>query len=104
MNNSLAPLAKQGAFLARFSSLPHLFCAMVLLSLLSACALASEQSGAARVDTAPRPIGVSDNASPDDRGREILRVVIELIKHGDLLDTEFSSKLLRLPITAGKGF
>jgi hypothetical protein len=72
------------------------------LVLLSACATPGGQ--AAPASTEPRPIGVPENASPDDKGREILRVVIELVKHGDLLDTEFASRLLRLPITPGKGF
>ena len=72
------------------------------LVLLPACATPGVQSASASAE--PRPIGVLENASPDDKGREILRVVIELVKHGDLLDTEFASRLLRLPITPDKGF
>lgn len=53
---------------------------------------------------APRPVGVPENATPEEKGREILRLVIELVKRGDLRDTEFASRLLRLPIIPGKGF
>lgn len=56
------------------------------------------------VTAEPRPVGVSNDASPEEKGREILRIVVELVKHGDLMDTEFATRLLRLPITPGKGF
>jgi len=90
-------------------SLPRVYCAVVLLALLSAC-VSAEQATAPRIDTVsksvtaakvapdPRPIGVPDNVTPWERGREIVRVAIELVKHGNLRDTEFASRLLRLPI------
>jgi len=51
----------------------------------------------------PRPIGVPEYATPQERGREILRVAIELVKHGHLRDTEFASRLLKLPIVPDVG-
>jgi len=73
---------------------------LTMVILLSACA-APAQQGAVSID--PRPIGVPENASPYEKGQEILRVVIELVKHGSLRDTEFASKLLRLHVAPGKG-
>src|SRR5688500_4480024 len=80
------------------SELSDAACVVVLLICLSACASTDEQTGTARVAADPSPIGVPENATPEERGREILRVVVELIKHGDLRDTEFASRLLRIPI------
>ena len=82
----------------------HVFGVVIagVLVLLAACAMPPKQ--ATFGDAEPRPIGVQENASPDERGREILRVVVALVKHGDLADTDFASRLLRLPITPGRGY
>lgn len=86
-----------------------------LLVFLSACASTGEQTATARLDSEPRPtaaakvaadprpIGVPDDATPEERGREVLRVIVELIKRRDIRDTEFASRLLRLPIEKDKG-
>jgi len=90
-------------FVSRNGIAHHLLGAVIIgvSMLLAACATPVEKESSA--NTAPRPIGVPENASPDEKGREILRVVIALVRHGDLVDTEFASRLLRLPIIPGKG-
>lgn len=77
--------------------------AAVLLIALSACASTGEQTGAAQVAADPQPIGVPENATQEERGHEVLRVIVELIKRRDIRDTEFASRLLRLPIEKDKG-
>lgn len=67
----------------------------------AACIAAAENPVLDKPDS--RPIGISETASPNEKGREIMRVVFALVKHGDLRDTEFASKLLRLPLVPNKG-
>ena len=91
----------------------RMYCTMALVALLHSYAAAAQHSpidpvmpaaATATVRAEPRPIGVPDEATPEERGREVLRVIVELIKRRDIRDTEFASRLLRLPIEKGKGF
>jgi hypothetical protein len=71
------------------------FTLVAVMTTLVVCASSVAQTNA-RQD--PRPIGVPENVTTEERGREVLRVTIELVKHGNLRDTEFASKLFRLDI------
>ncbi len=46
----------------------------------------------------PRPMGVPDDATPERRGAEMLRVIVEILRHGNLRDAEFASRLLGFAI------
>lgn len=74
-------------------------CALALL-FVTACAASTPATTAS---TEPRPIGVSESATAEERGRELLRVFLELVKHGQLRDTAFASRLLEIPVDAASG-
>jgi len=75
---------------------------LLVVLLLAGCASSGDNRGPVAFSE-PRPLGVAEEVNPDDRGREVLRVVIELIRHGNLRDTEFASKLFKLPIKRDGG-
>ena len=72
--------------------------ALTVVGLLSAC-VAPLQNGAAAAE-APSPLKIESGASPEQRGREVLRIVLALARHGNLRDTGFTSRLLGAPIPA----